>query len=134
MISGRRVAWLPSANRLRSPSWPCSYLGNVREIRGSDVWVDDRHAFHDTLSLKKWKHEVRKLLTMSCICHANTKNRGLAKLNPSAFDTFLAHHVVCPDAESHGSESFMPGGVNCCERQYRHNVADSPSCEHAGSM
>eukprot|EP00971_Amphidinium_carterae_P286499 5688120-Amphidinium_carterae.1 len=58
-------------------------------------------------------------------------NRHLEDVSPDQWDVYLAHHVLVPNAEAHGTETFACGGVNCRERLSRSTKRGPSICEHA---
>eukprot|EP00971_Amphidinium_carterae_P029315 576840-Amphidinium_carterae.1 len=48
------------------------------------------------------------------------------------WDSYSAHHVIVPGAESHGTETFSSGGVNCRERIARSSGTCPSTCEIPG--
>eukprot|EP00971_Amphidinium_carterae_P154690 3066961-Amphidinium_carterae.1 len=118
-----------------SPLW-LSWLSWVRSFGGvivdGNITLQGKVVLHHGLSLSAWKHEVRRLLSLSAIALTQKAGRHLQDLELEKWDTYIAHHVIVPGAESHGTETFSSGGVNCRERIARSSGSCPSTCEIPG--
>eukprot|EP00971_Amphidinium_carterae_P262531 5207550-Amphidinium_carterae.2 len=97
-----------------SPLW-LSWISWVRSFGGiivdGNITLKGKVVLHHGLSLPAWKHEVRRLLSLSAIALAQKSGRHLQDLELEKWDCYMAHHVIVPSAESHGTETFSSGGL-----------------------